>query len=275
MNEKMEKLTEMLQKGVEEYFKSDTYKILLNTLAKFHNYSYGNCILIAQQMPTASYVAGYQSWKHNFHRQVKKHERSIRIISPTKYKTKDDDGNEVERQGFKAASVFDISQTEQIPDMDIVPIGIPELTGDIENYTGLITACTLISPVNIMYDSIAGGVKGYFSDSEQKIVINTGMSQKHTAHTILHEICHAKIHNHEIMKDAKKDRHTMETEAESVSYICSKYFGFDTSEYSFPYIASWSSGKEHEQLLRSSMITIQKTADEIIKAIEEEMRNMI
>lgn len=271
MNDKMKSLTDMLQRGVEEYFHSDTYKILLNTMAKFHNYSYGNCILIAQQMPTAQYVAGYQSWKRNFHRQVKKLEKSIRIISPTTYKVKDDDGNETERQGFKAASVFDISQTEPIPDMDIVPIGVPELTGDVEGYTGLITACTLISPVNISYDSLSGGVKGYFSDSEQKIVINVGMSQKHTAHTLLHEICHAKIHNHEIMKDAKKDRHTMETEAESVSYICSKYFGFDTSEYSFPYIASWA-GKEHEQMLRSCMITIQRTADEIIKSIEEELQ---
>ena len=270
MNAKMDELMDMLQNGVDEYFRSDKYKLLLNTMARFHTYSYGNCILIGQQMPNATYIAGYSAWKYNFHRQVKKHERSIRIISPTKYKTTDDDGIEIEHLGFKATAVFDISQTEPIPDTDPVPIGVPELIGDIENFTGLITACHAVSPVRIEFDHIIGGAKGYFSDAEQKIVINLGMSQKHTAHTILHEICHAKIHSHAAMKAEKKDRHTIETEAESVSYICSKYFGFDTAVYSFPYILSFTKAG-HEAMLRSSMTVIQKTADEIIKEIEEEL----
>ena len=267
MNKHIENLTQMLKDGLTEYTNSEKYHELLCVMSHFHHYSVNNCLLIAMQCPQASYVAGYTSWRNNFHRQVKRGSKAIRIFSPYTYKTKDENGEEIERLGFKVASVFDISATEQIEHLEPVTIGIEDLQGTIDNYKQFLTAFEYVSPVPVEYKLFDGGAKGYYSDKEKQIVIQDGMAERQTVKTLIHEIAHAFLHTKEQLKEDKRSREQKELEAESVAFIVCKHFGFDSDEYSFPYITSWA-GNDFQTLLSSSLVNIQKTADAIIKGID-------
>lgn len=272
MNKYMEELTQMLQTGLEEYATSEKYRDLLRVMSLFHNYSANNCLLIALQCPHASYVAGYTSWRNNFHRQVKKGEKAIRIISPIKYKKKNEEDEEEERIGFKSASVFDISSTYQIPDMEPVQIGVSDLQGHIENYKDFLHAFQSVSPVPVDFRLFDGDARGYYSDAEKIIVIQDGMTERQSVKTLIHEIAHAMLHTKEKLQEHKKDRKQKELEAESVAYVVCEHYGFDSEDYSFPYILSWG-GKGFQDILKESMTVIQKTADEIITGVNQYFEN--
>lgn len=275
----MAAITAKIEQGVQELFNSEKYKAYLNTMSKFYNYSHNNIILIALQKPDASHVAGYQSWQRNFERHVKKGEKGIRILAPSPYKItvelKDSQGHtaigqdgkpetkEVTIPAFKMVTVFDVSQTEGKE----LPAIANELSGNIKNFTLFMEAIKEISPVPIEYGNISSGAKGYFSSSEQKIVLRDGMGELQTVKTAIHELAHSNLHNTNANPDLKKNQRTREVEAESVAFTVCRYFGLDTSEYSFDYIASWSSGKELSEL-KGSLETIRNAAAEIINDIE-------
>mgnify|MGYP003005644986 FL=1 len=272
MNKYMEELTQMLQTGLEEYATSEKYRDLLRVMSLFHNYSANNCLLIALQCPHASYVAGYTSWRNNFHRQVKKGEKAIRIISPIKYKKKNEEDEEEERIGFKSASVFDISSTYQIPDMEPVQIGVSDLQGHIENYKDFLHAFQSVSPVPVDFRLFDGDARGYYSDTEKIIVVQDGMTERQSVKTLIHEIAHAMLHTKEQLQECKKDRKQKELEAESVAYIVCEHYGFDSEDYSFPYIVGWV-GTGFQDILKESMTVIQKTADQIITGVNKYFEN--
>ena len=272
MNKYMEELTQMLQTGLEEYATSEKYRDLLRVMSLFHNYSANNCLLIALQCPHASYVAGYTSWRNNFHRQVKKGENAIRIISPVKYKKKNEEDEEEERIGFKSASVFDISSTVQIDGMEPVQIGVEDLQGHVENYKDFLHAFQSISPVSVDFRLFDGDARGYYSDTEKIIVIQDGMTERQSVKTLVHEIAHAMLHTKEQLQECKKDRKQKELEAESVAYIVCEHYGFDSEDYSFPYIIGWG-GTGFQDILKESMTVIQKTADQIIIGVNKYFEN--
>lgn len=272
MNKYMEELTQMLQTGLEEYATSEKYRDLLRVMSLFHNYSANNCLLIALQCPHASYVAGYTSWRNNFHRQVKKGEKAIRIISPVKYKKKNEEDEEEERIGFKSASVFDISSTVQIDSMEPVTIGVEDLQGHVENYKDFLDAFQSVSPVPVDFRLFDGDARGYYSDTEKIIVIQDGMTERQSVKTLVHEIAHAMLHTKEKLQEHKKDRKQKELEAESVAYVVCEHFGFYSEDYSFPYIVGWG-GTGFQDILKESMTVIQKTADEIITGVNQYFEN--
>lgn len=272
MNKYMEELTQMLQTGLEEYATSEKYSDLLRVMSLFHNYSANNCLLIALQCPHASYVAGYTSWRNNFHRQVKKGEKAIRIISPVKYKKKNEEDEEEERIGFKSASVFDISSTVQIDGMEPVQIGVADLQGHIENYKDFLHAFQSVSPVPVDFRLFDGDARGYYSDAEKIIVVQDGMTERQSVKTLVHEIAHAMLHTKEQLQECKKDRKQKELEAESVAYIVCEHFGFYSEDYSFPYIVGWG-GTGFQDILKESMTVIQKTADQIITGVNQYFEN--
>lgn len=272
MNKYMEELTELLQTGLEKYATSEKYRDLLHVMSLFHNYSANNCLLIALQCPHASYVAGYTSWRNNFHRQVRKGEKAIRIISPVKYKKKNEEDEEEERIGFKSASVFDISSTYQIPDMEPITIGVEDLQGHVENYKNFLHAFQSISPVSVDFRLFDGDARGYYSDAEKIIVIQDGMTERQSVKTLIHEIAHAMLHTKEQLQECKKDRKQKELEAESVAYVVCEHFGFDSEDYSFPYIVGWG-GTGFQDILKESMTVIQKTANQIITAVNQYFEN--
>lgn len=274
-SDKIKEITEKLEQGVKEVFESEKYKSYLNTLSKFHNYSLNNTLLIAAQNPNATLVAGFKSWEKNFDRHVKKGEKGIKILAPSPYTKKilvekidpiskeimlDGNGNpvkeetEVKMTAFRIVSVFDVEQTAEKP---LPELGIVELNDNVKEYNVFFTALKESSSLPVEFENIQGLAKGYFSNAEQKIVIKEGMSESQTVKTAVHEL-------------AQKDRHTKEVEAESVAYTVCQHFGIDTSDYSFSYIAGWSSGKEINEL-KQSLETIQKTASELISSIESKI----
>lgn len=288
--EKVSALTEKLEAGVKEVFNSDRYRLYLQAMAKFHNYSFGNVMLILMQCPEASLVAGFNAWKKQFGRTVKKGEHGIQIIAPMKHSRlssqpkldpvtdqpilKADGTAEVEPvfvqyTSYHVAYVFDVSQTEG---RELPSIGVNELTGDVPNFDGLFAAIEQLSPVPIEYRAVEKS-KGCYNHLEQKIYVNEGMSQVQTIKTLIHETAHAKLHALPV-KDGKlaavpeKDRLTCEVEAESIAYVVCQHFGIDTADYSFPYVTGWSSGKELNEL-KSSLDCISKTAAEMIDGIVE------
>lgn len=269
--EEVKKITEELENGIKNLFDSNEYTKYLKTLSKFHNYSFGNCFLIARQMPEATRVAGFQSWKTNFNRQVKKGEKAIKILAPIpcKFKTteENENGEEVEKiinyTRFTTTCVFDISQTEgeELPEL------VHELNGNIENFEKVFDAVKSASDVPVEMEAITSGAHGYFSPSQKRIAINEGMSESQTIKTTIHEIAHSYLHCEE-GEEKEADRNTKEVQAESVAFVVSNYFGFDTSDYSFGYVAGWSKGKELKEL-KTSLQAIQKTAQTIIDRIEK------
>lgn len=271
MNKYMEELTELLQTGLEKYATSEKYRDLLHVMSLFHNYSANNCLLIALQCPHASYVAGYTSWRNNFHRQVRKGEKAIRIISPVKYKKKNEEDEE-EHIGFKSASVFDISSTVQIDGMEPVQIGVKDLQGHVENYKDFLDAFQSVSPVPVDFRLFDGDARGYYSDTEKIIVVQDGMTERQSVKTLIHEIAHAMLHTKEKLQEHKKDRKQKELEAESVAYVVCEHFGFYSEDYSFPYIVGWG-GTGFQDILKESMTVIQKTADQIIIGVNKYFEN--
>lgn len=270
--ERIKEITEQLEAGVVAVFESDAYKTYLKCMSKFHNYSLNNTLLIALQRPDASLVAGYNAWKKDHGRQVRKGEKGIKIIAPCKYKVeleeKDDDGNQkiTEHMGFKVATVFDVAQTEG---KELPTIGVNELTGDVSDYRKLFNALTEICPVPIYTEDIQNGAKGYYSDAERKIVIKSDMSQLQTLKTMIHEMAHEKLHAKEHLDpNHPVDRRTKEVEAESIAYTLCQHYSLDSSDYSFSYIAGYSSGKDIKEL-KASLERIRSAADEMITGIDK------
>ena len=294
--QQVREITDKLEQGIKELFESERFKEYLRTMSKFYNYSFNNTLLIAMQKPEATYVAGYTSWQRNFDRQVMKGEKGIKILAPAPYKVQEErekidpatqkpvigaDGKavtetvEVLRPAFKVVSVFDVSQTDgkELPD-----IIVDELKGTVENYEAFFDALKQESPVPVSFEDIPGGAKGFFSPVESRIAIQEGMSEIQTVKTAIHEIAHAKLHavnpDEKTAPEDKKDRHTKEVEAESVAYTVCQRYGIETSDYSFGYIAGWSSGKETKEL-KSSLDTIRKTAAEMIEGIDAKLKVLL
>ena len=291
--QKVQEITEKLEQGIKELFESEKYKTYLNTMSKFHNYSFNNTMLIAMQKPDATLVAGFKAWQKNFDRHVKKGEKGIRILAPAPYKIKeerdkidpvtqelllDKDGNpqkeevEITIPAFRAVSVFDVAQTDGKP---IPELAAKELLSDVEGYQDMIRAVEAISPVPIELEEIAGDSKGYYDREAKRIAVQENMSEGQTLKTMIHEVAHSKLHSKEVEQDEqmKKDRNTKEVEAESIAYTVCQHFGVDTSDYSFGYIAGWSSGRDTKEL-RASIDTIRRTASELITGIEEQLQEL-
>ena len=296
MSEKqnVKEITDKLEAGLKELFESEKYKSYLSTMSKFHNYSFNNTLLIAMQKPEATLVAGYQAWQKNFERHVNKGEKAIRILAPAPYKIKeerdkldpvtgemmfDENGmpqkeeTEVTIPAFRAVSVFDVSQTDGKP---IPELEVNELLSTVEGYEDFVQALMNISPVPIAFEDIPGDSKGYFSTAEKRIAVQENMSESQTLKTMVHEVAHSRLHDKEVnqsMDIPVKDRNTKEVEAESVAFTVCQHFGIDTSDYSFGYIAGWSSGRNMKEL-KSSLDTIRKTASELITGIEGAMQEL-
>ena len=294
--EKLKEITDRLEQGIAELFDSERYKEYLKVMSQFHNYSFRNTVLIAMQKPDASLVAGFSAWKNNFERNVMKGQKGIKIIAPSPYKIKQEmqkidphtqkpiigkDGKPVTEEkeitipAYKVVSVFDVSQTEgkELPD-----IAVDELTGDVDRYKDFFAALEKTSPVPIAFENIEGGSHGYYHLEDKRIAINEGMSELQTLKTAIHEIAHAKLHDIDLNapKDEQQphiDRRTREVEAESVAYTVCQHYGLDTSDYSFGYVAGWSSGRELSEL-KSSLETIRSAAAEIINSIDENLAEL-
>ena len=292
--QKVKEITDKLEEGLKELFESEKYKSYLSTMSKFHNYSFNNTLLIAMQKPEATLVAGYQAWQKNFNRHVNKGEKGIRILAPAPYKIKeerdkldpvtgevmlDKDGMpqteevEIKIPAFRAVSVFDVSQTdgEPIPELEA-----KELLSTVEGYEDFIKAISFVAPAPIGFEDIPGDSKGYFNIEENRIAVQEGMSESQTLKTMVHETAHSMLHDKEVNKDIlapAKDRNTKEVEAESIAYTVCQHFGIDTSEYSFGYIAGWSSGKDMKEL-KFSLDTIRRTASGLITGIEGQLREL-
>ncbi len=285
--DRMKEITDKLETGIMDLFESGRFQAYLDTMARFHNYSFNNTILIAMQ--GGQLVAGYNKWRDEFHRNVKKGEKGIKIFAPAPYKVKkevpkldeqgqpvrDKDGNPVTEQkeiqvpAFKIVSVFDVSQTEGEP---LPTLGVEELTGDVERYQDFFKALEQTSPVPMAFEDIPGGSHGYYHLTEKRIAIQENMSELQTLKTAIHEIAHAKLHAIDpeapVTEQADRpDSRTREVQAESVAYTVCQHYGLDTSDYSFGYVAGWSSGKDLKEL-RASLETIRATAHELITTID-------
>ena len=293
--EKLKEITDRLEQGITELFDSERYKEYLRVMSKFHNYSFNNTLLIAMQKPDASLVAGFSAWKNNFERNVMKGQKGIKIIAPSPFKVKQEmqkidphtqkpvigkDGKPVTEEkeitipAYKVVTVFDVSQTEgkELPD-----IAVDELTGDVDRYKDFFAALEKTPPVPIAFEKIEGGSHGYYHLADKRIALNEGMSELQTLKTAIHEIAHAKLHDIDLNapKDGQPrvDRNTREVEAESVAYTVCQHYGLDTSDYSFGYVAGWSSGRELSEL-KSSLETIRSAAAEIINSIDENLAEL-
>lgn len=287
--DRIRELTDRLEKGIKELLEGDKFKNYLNTMSKFHDYSFNNTMLIAMQKPDATLVAGFNSWKNKFQRNVNRGEKGIQIFAPAPYKIRkeqtkmdkdtglpvlDKNGKpvteevEVKIPAFKVVSVFDVSQTSG---KELPTLGADELKGDVKDFEKFFDALKSIAPVPVNFEEIKGGAKGYFDKEKNIIAINEGMSETQTVKTAIHEITHSLLHNRNLTVsdlDKPKDRNTEEVEAESVAYTVCQHFGIDTSEYSFAYVASWGSGKDVPEL-KASLETIRATANDIINKLED------
>ena len=285
--ERMKEITDRLETGIQELFESERYKAYLTTMSKFHSYSFNNTLLIAMQ--GGQLVAGYNKWRDDFHRNVRKGEKAIKILAPAPFKAKKEvqkldaqgrpvmgkDGKpvtevqEIQVPAFKIVSVFDVSQTEGEP---LPSIGVEELTGSVKRYGEFFKALEQTSPVPIGFEDIPGGSHGYYHLTEKRIAIQEGMSELQTLKTAIHEIAHSKLHAIDpeapaIEQADRPDSRTREVQAESVAYAVCQHYGLDTSDYSFGYVAGWSSGKDLKEL-KASLETIRATAHELITTID-------
>ena len=285
--DQLKEITERLEQGVKDIFTSEMYTKYLLTMSKFHNYSFNNTLLIAMQRPDATLVAGYNAWKNKFNRYVKKGEKGIQIIAPAPVKEREerekidkDTGltvlNEsgepeievVERviPRFRVTTVFDYAQTDGEP---LPTLEVNELTARVKDYTLLKEAIEQVSPVPIRFGEIEGNAKGYYSHVDKEICVRADMGESQTIKTMIHEVAHAMLHDSDQMKQRgeEKDQLTKETEAESIAFTVCSALGIDTSDYSFPYVASWASGKELKEL-KNSMDTIRLTAADFLEKLE-------
>ena len=285
--DQLKEITERLEQGVKDIFTSEMYTKYLLTMSKFHNYSFNNTLLIAMQRPDATLVAGYNAWKNKVNRYVKKGEKGIQIIAPAPVKEREerekidkDTGltvlNEngvpeievVERviPRFRVTTVFDYAQTDGEP---LPTLEVNELTARVKDYTLLKEAIEQVSPVPIRFGEIEGSAKGYYSHMDKEICVRADMGESQTIKTMIHEVAHAMLHDSDQMKQRgkEKDQLTKETEAESIAFTVCSALGIDTSDYSFPYVASWASGKELKEL-KDSMDTIRLTAADFLEKLE-------
>jgi len=288
--ERIKEITDKLETGLKNQFDSDQYRNYLNTMAKFHNYSFNNMLLIAMQKPDASLVAGFHKWKKELGRTVKKGEKAIKILAPAHYKKKimmtridpnthqpvyGKDGEPVKEEkeitvpAFKIVPVFDVSQTEG---REIPAIGVHELTDSVEQYPMFFEAIKKTSPVPVEFENIRSGARGYYHQVEKRIAIQFGMSEMQNLKTLIHEIAHARLHaiDQDHPPENPPDRYTKEVQAESVAYTVCQHYGLDTSDYSFGYIAGWSEGKELPEL-KASLETIRTASHELISDIDRQL----
>ena len=294
--DRLKEITDRLEQGILEVFESERYKEYLRVMSKFHHYSFNNTMLIALQKPDASLVAGFSAWKNSHGRTVKKGEKGIRIIAPAPFKVKQEmekldpktnmplvgaDGKAVTEEkeitipAYKVVSVFDVSQTEG---KELPSIGVDKLTGDVSQYEDFFTALKKASPVPIALEHIEGSAHGYYHLAEKRIAIDDNMSELQTLKTAIHEIAHAKLHDIDLNAPKEKqenrlDQRTREVEAESIAYTVCRHYGLDTSDYSFGYVAGWSSGKELSEL-KGSLETIRLAASELIDSIDEHFKEL-
>ena len=287
--DRLKEITDKLEKGLQDLFSSGQYADYLKTMSKFYSYSASNTLLIYLQRPDASRVAGYNDWKDNFKRHVKRGEHGIKILAPCPYKQQVEreqtgpDGQavtvteEVTRAAFKPVTVFDVSQTEGEP---LPSLGVNELTGDVEHYPDFFEALKQVSPFPVGFEAITTGAKGYCNYAEQRIAINEGMAEVQNVKTAIHEITHATLHNYyaekekEVPPEQRKDQRTREVEAESVAYTVCQHYGIETSDYSFGYIAGWSSDKQTKEL-KASLATIRETAAGLIDSIDGTFQEIV
>ena len=294
--DRLKEITDRLEQGILEVFESERYKEYLRIMSKFHHYSFNNTMLIALQKPDASLIAGFSAWKNSHGRTVKKGEKGIRIIAPAPFKVRQEiekldpktnmplvgaDGKAVTEEkeitipAYKVVSVFDVSQTEG---KEIPSIGVNELTGDVSQYEDFFTALKKASPVPIALEHIDGSTHGYYHLAEKRIAIDDNMSELQTLKTAIHEIAHAKLHDIDLNapkeeKENHPNQRTREVEAESVAYTVCQHYGLDTSDYSFGYVAGWSSGKELSEL-KGSLETIRLAASELIDSIDGHFKEL-
>lgn len=270
-------------------------------MSRFHNYSLNNVMLIHSQRPDATLVAGFNRWKNSFGRHVKKGEKAIQILAPTPYKIKvekekldpdtklpiiDENGNPVTEEKeisipmFKVVSVFDVSQTDGKP----LPALAFSLSGAVALYEEFMEALKRTSTVPMKVEHTDKNVDGFFDLTNQSITIQAGMSEVQTVCATIHEIAHSRLHNNTHTNEVtdtgekqsipkKRDPHTEEVEAESIAYTVCQYFGIETADNSFGYIASWSQGKELKEL-RASLETINRTSSELISSIEKHFQEV-
>lgn len=302
IKEQLAEITARIEDGIKDLFQSDKYAQYLKTMSRFHNYSFNNTMLIYLQKPNATAVAGFKAWQEQFERQVKKGEKGIRIIAPSPYKKKisepkldpdtdlplkDKDGKIIYEEtviripAYRPVSVFDVSQTYGKP----LPTIVSSLDGTVEHYDAFMEAVKRTSPVPIDFKPLREGLDGFFDASAQSITLREGMSEIQTVCAAIHEIGHAKLHNYEKQKEEiaqrdenaeppkPKDRRTEEVEAESVAFAVCAYFGIETGENSFGYIATWSQSKELTEL-KSSLDTIRQAASEIINGVEDNFKEV-
>ena len=285
--EQIKEITEKLEDGIKGLFSSDRYRDFLKTMGRFHSYSFNNNVLISMQKPDATYVAGYNSWKKNFGRHVNKGEKAIRIIAPAPYKKVveapvtdqngkkkfDTEGKPITEKkvivvpGFKVSHVYDISQTSgrELPNI------CNALDGGFERFDDFKEAISRYSPVYICYKDTGSTANGYYSMTDRYITVQTGMSEGQTIKTAIHEVAHSILHDEELGSDPDVDLETKEVQAESVAYTVCQHYGLDTSDYSFGYIAGWSSDRSLKEL-RSSMETIRQTANDMINGIDMQLK---
>ena len=295
MIKQVKELTDKLEQGIQALFESKKYRDYLNTMSKFHNYSFNNVLLIAMQRPDASLIAGYTAWNNLHGRHVKKGEKAIKILAPTLYKVKtlidkidektnkpvlDQTGSlvkeevEIQKIGFKIVNVFDVSQTEG---REIPTLGVKELAGNVHDYALLFNSIKKISPVPVAFELISSGAKGYYHQLDKRIAINEGMSELQNVKTLIHEASHAMLHDIDLNASVEKlnhfDRRTKEVQAESIAYVVCQHYGLNTSDYSFGYIAGWSSGRDMTEL-KDSLETIRITASAMITEIDKNIREL-
>ena len=286
--EQIKELTDRLEEGVRQVFVSGRYEEYLRVMSKFHNYSYRNILLIQMQKPDATRVAGYETWKKKFGRQVNKGEKAIKILAPAPYKTKKEmevidqktnkpmkrpDGSTVTEEvevtipAFRVANVFDIAQTSGQP----LPSLFNNIEGDIKGFERFLQAVKDISPVT--------NSDGYYHQTEKRIALREGMSERQTAAAVIHEVSHATLHAldmehlQESLKELGKDQRIMEVEAESIAYVVCQHYGIETGENSFGYIAMWSKDRTLPEL-QASLKVIRDTASDIIGKIDDRIREL-
>lgn len=292
--QRMKEITDKLEDGIRGIFDSERYAEYLRAMSKFHNYSFNNTILIAMQGGTL--VKGYKQWEAEFERKVKPGEKGIKIIAPAPFKVEKEmkkldpqtgqpiigkDGKpvmetkEITVPSYKVVTVFDVSQTEG---KELPTLGADILTGDVEHFKDVLSALEKVSPVPIGFEDIKGSAHGYYSLADKRIAIQENMSQLQTLKTAIHEIAHAKLHDIDLNtskaeKENRPDSHTREVQAESVAYTVCQHYGLDTSDYSFGYVAGWSTGREMAEL-KNSLETIRSTAAEIINGIDAQLAEL-
>ncbi len=276
-------ITSKMPEEIEKCRNSEEYKEKLKAIGKLHNYSLNNCMLIGMQCPDATYVAGYKAWE-KFGRHVNKGEKGIKIIQPAPFKKtewvdfKDENGNVVRNESgnpvkekvetiipaYKVGHVFDIGQTSGRPFPEICH----KLEADVDGYDRLMDAIRMTSPVPVMVHQINSHANGYYEQEKKLIHVKDDMSELQTIKTTLHEIAHAILHDRDTGTDIETDRATREVQAESVAFTVASYYGLDTSDYSFGYIAEWSKDKDLKEFTES-LETIRKTAGDIIEKIDK------